>query len=995
MKCPNCGAELDTDSPESLCPRCLIENAAWSQTVAVPEDAAAVPPMPPPELPATQQILPDGSDFGDYRILKLLGRGGMGAVYEAEQKDNGRRVALKVLSRQLDSETARARFLREGRLAASINHPNSVYVFGTGEVDGTPVISMEIVSGGNLQEKVIRDGPMPVTRAVDVILQLVSGLEAAQAIGILHRDVKPSNCFMDRDGTAKIGDFGLSISSEARGDSDITLAGAPLGTPAFASPEQLRGEELNARSDLYSVGSTLFFLLTGEIPFRETNVIKLISRVLEEAPPDPRSLRPEIPPGLSRIILRCLAKTPGDRFKSYADLRAALQPHGSTAPTPATLALRCGAYMLDTLVMAPVGIGIQALLWGGVGEIFNQGNIASDKYLIAAVGLNLMVALYFGVLEGTRGASLGKKILRLRLVNTKGNLAGFSRAFLRACLLIILLALPYWIMLPFHPELISGSQGGWVSMLLSFGGVVTLGLMFCRARRRNGYAGLHGLATGTRVVRTPVAVRRPRLLVAERSADEVPAGSERIGPYHVIETLGATQAGEWLLGYDTKLLRRVWVHSVPIGTPPVFAGQRDQHRQSRLRWITDRRSDDQSWDAYEAPAGLPLSSLVNGAQSWEAVRFWLLDLAEEFTLASAEGSVPATLAFDRVWITTDGHAKLLDLPAPGAAPDTAVFETPEAFLQGIGEATVRASKPPIPLHARPFLHSTGPNTLESLLGLLRLTIRRPAGVSRLRRLLITAGVSAFPMVGLFFVGAFMVISQSVRKNNPDLLDLSTITTMIQYSRDQGGTAGFGNLTTLDTVLKHSERDGHRENLRRFVAYRYRDLIENPETWHQWQSNLIVDPHRQRLAREALADHPTLTAEEITAAKEAAAPFLKKNTSVLPPFAPVLVFFGVWIMYAAVPSLLMALIARRGLILTMCGAVVVDADGKRASRLRALWRCLIAWLPLLAGAALAASLSSLPEAIAILVLMLGFVSLSLLRRDRSLQDRIAGTWLVPK
>jgi hypothetical protein len=318
-----------------------------------------------------------------------------------------------------------------------------------------------------------------------------------------------------------------------------------------------------------------------------------------------------------------------------------------------------------------------------------------------------------------------------------------------------------------------------------------------------------------------------------------------------------------------------------------------------------------------------------------------------------------------------------------------------AFLLGIVETKLRASKPPIPLHARPLLNPTGPNTLESLLGLLRLTIRRPARISRLRRLLITAGVSAFPMVGLFFVGAFMVISQSVRKNNPDLLELSTITTLIQYSRDQGGAGGLGNLTTLETVLKHSERDGHRENLRRFVAYRYRDLIENPETWRQWQSNLIVDLHRQRLAREALADYPTLTAEEITAAEEAAAPFLKKNTRQLPDFVPVLIFFSIWIMYAAVPSLLMALIARRGLILTMCGAVVVNADGTRASRRRALWRCIIAWLPLLAGAALAASLSSLPEAIAILVLILGFVSLSLLRRDRSLQDRIAGTWLVPK
>ena len=126
IKCPNCGAELGPDSPEALCPKCLIENAAWSQTVAIPEDAAAVPRMKPPVavLPASQRVLPNGSDFGGYRIQGLLGRGGMGAVYEAEQLETGRRVALKVLSNRLDSEAARERFIREGRLAASINHPN-------------------------------------------------------------------------------------------------------------------------------------------------------------------------------------------------------------------------------------------------------------------------------------------------------------------------------------------------------------------------------------------------------------------------------------------------------------------------------------------------------------------------------------------------------------------------------------------------------------------------------------------------------------------------------------------------------------------------------------------------------------------------------------------------------------------------------------------------------------------------------------------------------
>ena len=273
----------------------------------------------------------------------------MGVVYEAEEQDTGRRVALKVLGRQFDSPQDRARFLREGRLAASINHPNSVYVFGTEEIDGTPTIAMELVAGGTLQERVKNQGPMPVAVAVDAILQIIAGLEAAQAIGILHRDIKPGNCFEDADGTVKIGDFGLSISTAARAETNITADGAMVGTPAFCSPEQLRGEELSARADMYSVGGTLFFLLTGRVPFEGHNVVQLTANVLEKPVPSPRDFRKEIPKGLAGVIQRCLAKQPADRFKSYDDLRQALAPYTSTAPTPATLGLRFLAGMLDML----------------------------------------------------------------------------------------------------------------------------------------------------------------------------------------------------------------------------------------------------------------------------------------------------------------------------------------------------------------------------------------------------------------------------------------------------------------------------------------------------------------------------------------------------------------------------------------------------------------------------------------------------------------------
>src|SRR5690349_20500726 len=168
-----------------------------------------------------------GQKFGGYVIIRPLGQGGMGQVYEAEETESGRRVALKLLSRGLGDDEERERFLREGRLAASLSHPNCVYVFGTGEIQGFPVIAMELVPEGTLKDRVVPDAPMTAAQALDAILQVIPGLEAAAAIGILHRDVKPSNCFVHRDGRVLVGDFGLSVAASG----DERSRGTILGTP--------------------------------------------------------------------------------------------------------------------------------------------------------------------------------------------------------------------------------------------------------------------------------------------------------------------------------------------------------------------------------------------------------------------------------------------------------------------------------------------------------------------------------------------------------------------------------------------------------------------------------------------------------------------------------------------------------------------------------------------------------------------------------------------
>jgi serine/threonine protein kinase len=271
----------------------------------------------------------------------------MGEVYEAEHLEHGRRIALKVLSQRLSDPTDRARFLREGQLAASVSHPHTVYIYSSDEIAGMPVIAMELLPGGTLKDRVEKKGPLAPIEAIDAILQVISGLEEAHAAGILHRDIKPSNCFVDADGTVKIGDFGLSIPTIAHDVTQLTVTGTVQGTPQFASPEQLRGQSLDVRSDIYAVGATLYYLLTGRPPFDDRDLMVLVSRIATEPPPSLRKGRPGIPRALAETVLHCLAKDPAHRPTSYRSLASALEPLSSSVKTPAPLGIRFAAGVID------------------------------------------------------------------------------------------------------------------------------------------------------------------------------------------------------------------------------------------------------------------------------------------------------------------------------------------------------------------------------------------------------------------------------------------------------------------------------------------------------------------------------------------------------------------------------------------------------------------------------------------------------------------------
>ena len=357
--CPRCGKTLPVDAPEGLCAGCLLAAAAEPQLDTLAAEAPTV--LSPPDaqrLPFNDALrLTSGQTFGPYRIGRLLGRGGMGEVYEAEDVDTGRRLAIKVLRGRFHDSRDRARFLREGQLAASVSHPHTVYIFGSEEIAGRSVISMELLPGGTLKDRVDERGPLPFQEAVSAVLDIVGGLDAAQAAGILHRDIKPSNCFTDASGVVKVGDFGLSISTLAR---DVQAATGPegfQGTPQFAPPEQLRSEPLDVRADIYAVGATLYYLLTGRAPFEANTFADLVAQITNDAPRTPRSIRSDVPAPLAAVVLQCLAKDPRARPGSYAAVADLLRPFSSAGAPPARLGLRSAAGIVDALIVGlPVNI---------------------------------------------------------------------------------------------------------------------------------------------------------------------------------------------------------------------------------------------------------------------------------------------------------------------------------------------------------------------------------------------------------------------------------------------------------------------------------------------------------------------------------------------------------------------------------------------------------------------------------------------------------------
>ena len=261
---------------------------------------------------------------GRYRVLRKIGGGGMADVYLCEDLTLGRRVALKVLlQRFLSDPNFVERFRREAKAAAGLNQANLVSIYDWGEADGTYFIVMEYVEGETLKELVRRQGRLSGNEAVRISLQLLAALEFAHRTGIVHRDVKPQNVMIDRDGNVKVTDFGIARA----GDSGMTEVGSILGTAQYLAPEQARGQPVDERSDLYSVGIVLYEMLTGTVPFKGDSAVTVALKHVNEMAAEPAQLVPGLPYALNQIVLKAIAKDPAQRYQTAEqfarDLRSA------------------------------------------------------------------------------------------------------------------------------------------------------------------------------------------------------------------------------------------------------------------------------------------------------------------------------------------------------------------------------------------------------------------------------------------------------------------------------------------------------------------------------------------------------------------------------------------------------------------------------------------------------------------------------------------------
>ncbi len=378
-----------------------------ASTLLTPEDSVRVDAEPPLQAAASPGAAPQpawaGKVLGHFRLLRPLGAGAMGMVVQAQDVHLGRIVALKVLRKRIRGmrEEDRVRqFLREARAAASIDHPNVVPVYEINHHEGWWYIAMEMLEGGNLQTVVRAAGPLPPERACPIIADAATALAAAHQAGIIHRDIKPGNLMLTRTGRCKVTDFGLVHFDDPNDPFDLT--NQSVGTPYYMAPEVIRHQPQTPAIDIYGLGATLYYALTGEPPFTGPDHKAVMRRHLDDPPPDPRAKVAECPPSLALLVQRSLAKKPEDR-PSAAEFALALRAE-SIGAAPAEghpLAQGSGTWVgLSGFGQPGSTLGRSGLGPRPAGAAHGPDSRAASPSWAARAAIGVLIALTAGILLG-------------------------------------------------------------------------------------------------------------------------------------------------------------------------------------------------------------------------------------------------------------------------------------------------------------------------------------------------------------------------------------------------------------------------------------------------------------------------------------------------------------------------------------------------------------------------------------------------------------------
>jgi serine/threonine protein kinase len=1008
VTCPRCKRSLSADASEGPPAFCMYCGQKLRETVLSSGGMLTASHVPFTDNPEVDVAEPPPAEVGGYRLIRFLGAGGMGAVYEAEAPESGNRVAVKLLSSRLASNPASVeRFRQEGRLASQLTHPRSVFVLAADTDAGRPYIIMELMPGRTLKDVVDANGPLPPNEALAYILDALDGLAEAHRLGMIHRDVKPSNCFLTADDRVKIGDFGLSKSLGDSRDRHLTQSGTFLGTVLFASPEQIRGEPLSYASDIYSLCATLYYLLCGTAPYHHESATAALAKAISEPPPSICEKRTDVPRAVERLVMRGLERDPDRRWQSLEDLREAIVDLLPARQTPARPRAIIGAYILDYMLLLLV-LELPYELLRSAFEWPDPEFLGVD---LKPVSWALSTA-YFATLEGTLGRTPGKSLLGLRVSRVgQSGPPGLARGWLRAT---VFAAIWFW---TFHAPGITANVGGGLEYATLVSGLAVLALQF--RRTFGGYRGVHDFLSGCHVTQKPLRARRLRLqsraanpmeeLLPPNEAEPLPA---TVGGYAVKGRLWAEPLGEQLwLAEDRALSRRVLLWVLPDDGNPATPLPSDVPRLTRLRRLgrgnftwANRALE---WVAFAAPAGAPLANTIRKPIAWADTRHLLEQLVDELQASQTDGSLPAKLGVQQVWVEPNGRLQLLDFPLPQAPSDCDSFGLLRSVASLTLEGAARAGTAPggvhapVPPHAAPiFTKLFAPKGYERL-GDLSVDLRETHAHSpevtpaiRTAHLGIQAVALAFGlwlMFGAaFLVGTVLVIAANGRRDTAEiaLRDLANPAKHEELKKIQGAAGAIGNPKAIARIEQLRDR-------LRVEAGERREALLAPQ-------RLLLDAYEQALAGGQRNETQQLrlereilvwsAAHEKSPAGSGASPWKYE----LGPF---------WIILAAVPLIWIAAAAvmRGGFSMLLTGIAVVRSDGRRATRRQCAFRAALVWLPvtLLLAASMWVQIAHYRWPylgaglwFAAAMLLPVYFVLALKFPTRPPQDRLAGTHLMP-